>query len=178
MASGTATVEAAIMGTPFVMVYRVSPLTYALGKPRVKVPYFAMVNLIAEQEVVPELVQHKFTAENIVAEMNQIIPDGAPRTRMIERLAEVKARLKIRERRRAAASLRNGGGDHPRNDEMIPLTQLYGAGHSSTGHDGACVRMLRIPFFMWIGTMTAGYAHQSFRITLSPGSQECGFLSS
>src|SRR5262249_43549481 len=52
VASGTATVEAAIMGTPFVMVYRVSPLTYALGKPRVKVPRFAMVNLIAEREVV------------------------------------------------------------------------------------------------------------------------------
>jgi lipid-A-disaccharide synthase len=94
VASGTATVEAAVMGTPFVMVYRVSRLTYALGKPRVKVPYFAMVNLIAEEEVVPELVQHKFTAENIVAEMNKIVPDGEPRTRMIERLAEVKARLK------------------------------------------------------------------------------------
>jgi lipid-A-disaccharide synthase len=94
VASGTATVEAAIMGTPFVMVYRVSALTYALGKPRVKVPFFAMVNLIAEEEVVPELVQHKFTAENIVAEMNKIIPDGEPRTRMIERLGAVKARLK------------------------------------------------------------------------------------
>ena len=58
VASGTATVEAALMGTPFVMVYRVSRLTYALGKPRVKVPYFAMVNLIAGEEVVPELVQH------------------------------------------------------------------------------------------------------------------------
>jgi lipid-A-disaccharide synthase len=94
VASGTATVEAAIMGTPFVMVYRVSPLTYALGKPRVKVPYFAMVNLIAEEEVVPELVQNKFTAENIVAEMNKIMPDGPPRQRMIERLAAVKAKLK------------------------------------------------------------------------------------
>jgi lipid-A-disaccharide synthase len=94
VASGTATVEAAIMGTPFVMVYRVSPLTYALGKPRVKVPYFAMVNLIAEQEVVAELVQHKFTVENIVTEMNKIIPDGEPRTRMMQRLAAVKARLK------------------------------------------------------------------------------------
>src|ERR1700730_14363042 len=93
VASGTATVEAAIMGTPFVMVYRVSPLTYALGKPRVKVPYFAMVNLIAEEEVVPELVQDKFTAENIVTELNKIIPDGEPRARMIERLAAVKARL-------------------------------------------------------------------------------------
>ena len=95
VASGTATVEAAIMGSPFVMVYRVSALTYALGKPRVKVPYFAMVNLIAGEEVVPELVQHKFTAENVVAEMNKIIPDGEPRARMIERLAAVKARLKL-----------------------------------------------------------------------------------
>jgi lipid-A-disaccharide synthase len=93
VASGTATVEAAIMGTPFVMVYRVSPLTYALGKPRVKVPYFAMVNLIAEKEIVPELVQHKFTAENVVNEMSKIIPDGKPRALMIERLASVKARL-------------------------------------------------------------------------------------
>src|SRR6202050_3416161 len=71
VASGTATVEAALMGTPFVMVYRVSPLTYALGKPRVKIPYFAMVNLIAEEEVVPELVQHKFTVDNIVAELKK-----------------------------------------------------------------------------------------------------------
>jgi lipid-A-disaccharide synthase len=102
VASGTATVEAAIMGTPFVMVYRVSALTYALGKPRVKVPYFAMVNLIAEEEVVPELVQHKFTMENIVSEMNKIIPDGEPRRRMIERLGAVKARLKL-----------GNGGAHP-----------------------------------------------------------------
>lgn len=102
VASGTATVEAAIMGTPFVMVYRVSALTYALGKPRVKVPYFAMVNLIAEEEVVPELVQHKFTAENIVAEMNKIIPDGEPRTRMLGLLAAVKARLRG-----------SGAGAHP-----------------------------------------------------------------
>jgi lipid-A-disaccharide synthase len=96
IASGTATVEAAIMGTPFVMVYRVSPLTYALGKPRVKVPYFAMVNLIAEGEVVPELVQHKFTAENIVTEVNRIIPDGEARNQMLQRLAAVKARLQHR----------------------------------------------------------------------------------
>ncbi len=67
------------MGTPFVMVYRVSPLTYALGKPRVKVPFFAMVNLIAGEKIVPELVQHKFTAENIVTEVSKVIPDGEPR---------------------------------------------------------------------------------------------------
>jgi lipid-A-disaccharide synthase len=94
VASGTATVEAAIMGTPFVMVYRVSRLTYALGKPRVKVPYFAMVNLIAEKEIVPELVQQKFTVANIVAEVNKIIPDGEPRERMLAGLAAVKAKMK------------------------------------------------------------------------------------
>ena len=66
-----------MMNTPFVMVYRVSPLTYLLGKPRVKVPRFAMVNLIAEEEVVPELVQHDFTPQNVVAQLNEILPDGA-----------------------------------------------------------------------------------------------------
>src|SRR6202521_4219600 len=65
IASGTATVEAAMMGPPFVMVSRVSPLTYILGKPRVKVAHFAMVNLIAGEEVVPELVQHDFTARSV-----------------------------------------------------------------------------------------------------------------
>jgi lipid-A-disaccharide synthase len=94
VASGTATVEASIMGTPFVMVYRVSPLTYLLGRPRVKVPHFAMVNLIAGEEIVPELVQHDFTAENVAAKLDEIIPDGAARNKMITRLAEVKARLR------------------------------------------------------------------------------------
>jgi len=94
VASGTATVEAAMMRTPFVMVYRVSRLTYMLGKPRVKVPRFAMVNLIAGEEVVPELVQHDFTAEKVVARLKEILPDGPARDRMLEGLAGVKARLR------------------------------------------------------------------------------------
>ena len=94
VASGTATVEAAMMNTPFVMVYRVSPLTYLLGKPRVKVPRFAMVNLIAGEEVVPELVQHDFTAQNVVTRLKEILPDGPPRARMLEGLARVKTRLR------------------------------------------------------------------------------------
>ena len=94
IASGTATVEGALMGTPFVMVYRVSPLTYALGRPRVKVPYFAMVNLIAGQEIVSELVQHKFTAINIVAEIAKVLPDGPARETMLRGLASVRERLK------------------------------------------------------------------------------------
>jgi lipid-A-disaccharide synthase len=94
VASGTATVEAAMMNTPFVMVYRVSPLTYRLGKPRVKVPRFAMVNLIAEEEVVPELVQHDFTPEKVVGRLKQIVADGPARDHMLEGLASVRARLR------------------------------------------------------------------------------------
>jgi lipid-A-disaccharide synthase len=94
VASGTATVEAAMMTTPFVMVYRVSPLTYILGKPRIKVPHFAMVNLIAGEAIVPELVQDAFTAENVVSKVREILPEGLPRETMLEGLARVKARLR------------------------------------------------------------------------------------
>jgi len=97
VASGTATVEAAMMNLPFVMVYRVSPLTYALGKPRVKVPRFAMVNLIAEEEVVPELIQQDFAAAKVVARLKEILPDGPPRDRMLQGLARVKALLRVPE---------------------------------------------------------------------------------
>jgi lipid-A-disaccharide synthase len=106
VASGTATVEAAMMNTPFVMVYRVSPLTYLLGKPRVKVPRFAMVNLIAEEEVVPELVQHDFTAGKVVARLNEILPGGPVRDRMLEGLARVRARLR-------APQAGSGAIEHP-----------------------------------------------------------------
>jgi lipid-A-disaccharide synthase len=88
------------------MVYRVSPLTYALGKPRVKVARFAMVNLIAEEEVVPELIQQDFTAANVVARLNEILPDGPPRDRMMAGLARVKARLRVPE-------TVPGSGQHP-----------------------------------------------------------------
>jgi lipid-A-disaccharide synthase len=69
-------------------------LTYMLGKPRVKVPRFAMVNLIAEKEVVPELVQENFTAANVVKSLREILPDGAARQQMIQGLRDVKARLR------------------------------------------------------------------------------------
>src|SRR5262249_2960862 len=94
IASGTATVEAGMMSTPFVMVYRVSRLTYALGRWRIKVPHFAMVNLIAGEKIVPELVQDDFTAANVVARLTEVIPDGPPRDKMLEGLARVKASLR------------------------------------------------------------------------------------
>jgi lipid-A-disaccharide synthase len=98
IASGTATVEAAMMATPFVMVYCVSALTYLLGKPRVKVPHFAMVNLIAGEEVVPELVQHDFTAANVAARLREILPDGPARDQMLDGMAKVKEKLRAPER--------------------------------------------------------------------------------
>lgn len=94
VASGTATVEAAMMATPFVMVYRVSALTYTLGKPRIKVPYFAMVNLIAGEKIVPELVQDDFTAERVVARLKELIAEGTARRTMLDGLARVKAQLR------------------------------------------------------------------------------------
>jgi lipid-A-disaccharide synthase len=93
IACGTATVEAALMELPFVMVYRVTPLTYLLGRWTVKVPHFAMVNLIANEEIVPELVQNDFTPERVAAELKQLIPDGPQREKMLEGLRRVKQRL-------------------------------------------------------------------------------------
>ena len=93
IASGTATVEAAMMETPFVMVYRVTPLTYLLGRSTVNVPHFAMVNLIAGDEVVPELVQRDFTPERVAAEVNKIIPDSEPRQKMLDGLRRVRSLL-------------------------------------------------------------------------------------
>jgi lipid-A-disaccharide synthase len=95
VASGTATVEAAMMGTPMVVVYRVSSLTWAVGRPLVKVQHFAMVNLIAGRLVVPELIQDDFTAENVAAALRQVLADGPAREKMMAELAEVRSRLKI-----------------------------------------------------------------------------------
>jgi lipid-A-disaccharide synthase len=93
VASGTATVEAALIGNPFVVVYRVSALTYAIARRVVKVPYVAMVNLIAGSRVVPELIQSDFTAENIVHQIAPLLADGSARQSMMEELQRVRGLL-------------------------------------------------------------------------------------
>ena len=103
VASGTATVEAAMMGTPMVVVYRVSPLTWALGRPLVHVKNFAMVNLIAGEQVVPELIQADFTPENVAARLREILPDGPAREKIERDLAQVRARLRSGDDPRSAA---------------------------------------------------------------------------
>jgi lipid-A-disaccharide synthase len=94
VASGTATVEAALIGTPMVVVYRLSGLTWKLGRRLVKLDHFAMPNLIAGRRIVPELIQDDFTAENVVRELRKVIPDGPERERMLADLAAVRAKLK------------------------------------------------------------------------------------
>jgi lipid-A-disaccharide synthase len=93
VASGTATVEAALIGKPFVVVYRVSPVTYEIAKRVVKVPYVAMVNLIAGKLVVPELIQKAFTAPNIVRQIEPLLPDGPLRESMMIELARIRSCL-------------------------------------------------------------------------------------
>ncbi|HWX55789.1 MAG TPA: lipid-A-disaccharide synthase [Verrucomicrobiae bacterium] len=93
VASGTATVEAALAGTPFVVVYRLAALTWLLGRRLVKLDTFAMPNLIAGRKIVRELIQQDFTAENILRELTDIILEGPRRRQMLSDLADVRQRL-------------------------------------------------------------------------------------
>jgi lipid-A-disaccharide synthase len=93
VASGTATVEAALLDLPMVVVYRLAPLTYALGRPLVRLDRFAMVNLIAGRDVVPELIQGAFTPERVVREALLLLDDPACLAAMRRDLGEVRARL-------------------------------------------------------------------------------------
>ncbi len=98
VASGTSTLEAALIGTPFTMVYQVAPLTWKLGRRLVKVDRFAMVNLIAERDVVPELVQGDLTGQQVCAELRRIIPEGEARQTMVAGFHEVRQRLQPKDR--------------------------------------------------------------------------------
>ena len=96
VASGTATVEAALIGNPFVVVYRVSPITYGIARRVVKVPHVAMANLIAGKRVVPELIQKEFTASNIIRHLEPLLPDGPRRESMMKELGSIRHLLLTR----------------------------------------------------------------------------------
>jgi lipid-A-disaccharide synthase len=103
VASGTATVQAALHGCPMVVVYRVAASTYRLGKRFVHVDTFAMVNLIAGRKVVPELIQDAFTPERAAAEALRLLTDDSVAARMRADLADIRARLGGRGASRRAA---------------------------------------------------------------------------
>ena len=106
VASGTATVLAAIVGNPFVVVYRVSSLTFAVAKKLVEYPEelnatpdlngnlpVSMVNLIAKERLIPELLQGSFTAANVATALTPLLVDGPERERQIRGLTDVRQQL-------------------------------------------------------------------------------------
>ena len=93
VASGTATVEAALRERPFVVVYRVSPLTWLLGKFLVDVPYYSMVNLLAGKALITELIQNDFTAQKVAGQVEYLLDHAEARGPIVEGLRAVKARL-------------------------------------------------------------------------------------
>jgi lipid-A-disaccharide synthase len=106
IASGTATVQALTIGNPFIVVYRVSPLTFALAKCLIRYPAeipasldadgnlpIAMVNLIAGRRIVPELLNDRFTAANLAAALRPLLADTPARAQMITDLAETRVKL-------------------------------------------------------------------------------------
>jgi len=92
-ASGTATVQTALHGKPMVVLYKLSPMTYRLGKPLARVDMYAMVNLIAGERVVVELIQDACTAEAVARETVKLLTDRGYRERMTGQIAEVRSRL-------------------------------------------------------------------------------------
>jgi hypothetical protein len=92
-ASGTATLEAAIMGLPTVIVYKMAAFTYMLGKLLVKIPDIGLPNIVAGRRIVPELIQGEANAANIARETRTILTDPAARERIIADLAVVKQKL-------------------------------------------------------------------------------------
>jgi lipid-A-disaccharide synthase len=93
VASGTATLETAIMGVPMIIAYCVSPLSFWIGKMVVKVPYVGLVNLVAGKEVVPELIQDEVTPQGLADKAISILEDEKTKTAMIKDLQMVRERL-------------------------------------------------------------------------------------
>lgn len=91
--SGTATLETALLGTPMLIVYKTSQLTYELGKRLIKVPYIGMVNLVADRQVCPECIQQEADPLQMAMLAEPLFADGPERRRMIQDLEEVRSRL-------------------------------------------------------------------------------------
>lgn len=93
VASGTATVEAALLERPMVVVYRVSPVTAFFARRMVDTPFFSMVNILARKKVVQELIQTDFTASRVAAEALKLLENSEMRSEMLRELRAIKVRL-------------------------------------------------------------------------------------
>lgn len=91
--SGTASLEIALLGVPMLIAYRLSPLTYWLGRMLVKIPFIGLPNIVAGRSVVKELIQERVTAENLADEIMRLLDDPQYRTACIEGLRQVRSEL-------------------------------------------------------------------------------------
>ncbi|MCB0747318.1 MAG: lipid-A-disaccharide synthase [Ignavibacteriae bacterium] len=92
--SGTSTLETAIIGTPFLVVYKTSYLTYLIGKSLIKINNIALANIVAEKTIVKELIQNEVTANNIYKEAKNILGDQKKTEKLKNDLSEIKRKLK------------------------------------------------------------------------------------
>ena len=93
VASGTATLESALVGTPFVMVYKLSSFSYLLGKLLVKLDHIAMANIVAEKRVIPEFIQNDFNVEKVVPILKKLFEDSSKREEMKSGFKDIKLKL-------------------------------------------------------------------------------------
>ncbi|MBM4311782.1 MAG: lipid-A-disaccharide synthase [Deltaproteobacteria bacterium] len=91
--SGTATLQTALLEKPMIIVYRISPLTYFLGRMLIRVPCIGLANIVAGEKIVPELIQHEATGERIADEALALLSDDTRRSKMQRQLGEVKQAL-------------------------------------------------------------------------------------
>jgi lipid-A-disaccharide synthase len=105
VASGTATLESAIIGTPMIILYRISFISWLIALLLVKVRYIGLVNLVAGERIVPELVQYQVTAPRIAREAYRLLKNSQRRAQMAEKLAQIRSKLGNRGASRRAAEL-------------------------------------------------------------------------
>jgi lipid-A-disaccharide synthase len=120
VASGTATVEAALIGNPFLVVYRVSRVTYAVAQRVVRVPHVGMVNLIAGRRIVPELIQHDFTASKVVELLRPLLENEEARATMQSDLRTVGAALRVNSEERQQTAIERAARIAL---QLVPATQ-------------------------------------------------------
>lgn len=93
VASGTATLESALAQKPFMVIYKTSILNYLILRPQIKVPHIAMVNLVAEKQIVKEFIQYKFKSDFVKQELERLLNDSKYYNKIQEELKIVKTKL-------------------------------------------------------------------------------------
>jgi lipid-A-disaccharide synthase len=120
VASGTATVEAALAATPTVIVYRLSPLTFGVGRLLIRVEHVGMANLLAGERLFPEVLQHLFTPESLAWEVLSLVKNGTRLEAMRRGLGRIVERL--------------GGPGASRRAARVALEIIEAKGHTARGN--------------------------------------------